>query len=141
MSSIVGQAFVLTVIVGVQHQDDFGHTNNIAYLQWLEKVAWAHSAYLGLDIEAYKRLSCGCVVRKHELNYSLPTYVGDELRLETWISANDGKLSTVRDYQIVRVGDNKTVFTGRTYFVTVDMTTGKPKRMPPEFITAYTPAS
>lgn len=34
----------------------------------------------------------------------------------------------------------KTVFTGRTNFVTVDMVTGKPKRMPAEFIEAYIPA-
>ncbi|MCC6373455.1 MAG: acyl-CoA thioesterase, partial [Moraxellaceae bacterium] len=82
-----------------------------------------------------------CVVRKHELNYCLPTYVGDELAVGTWISANDGKLSTVRDYQIIRMSDNKTVFTGQTYFVTVDMVTGKPKRMPVEFIAAYTPVT
>ena len=138
---LVSQPYILTLTVGSQHQDDFGHTNNIAYLQWLEKVAWAHSNHLGLDIDAYKRLNCGCVVRKHELNYAFPTYIGDELQVGTWISANDGKLSTVRDYQIVRVSDDKTVFTGRTYFVTVDMVTGKPKRMPTEFIMAYVPAS
>lgn len=127
--------------VTAQHQDQFGHTNNVAYLQWLEKVAWLHSAALNLDIAAYYRLGCGCVVRKHELNYCLPTYVGDELAVGTWISANDGKLSTVRDYQIIRMSDNKTVFTGQTYFVTVDMVTGKPKRMPAEFIAAYTPVT
>jgi acyl-CoA thioester hydrolase len=56
-----------------QHQDAFGHTNNVAYLEWLEKVAWAHSESLGLNIAAYYNLGCGCVVRKHELNYCLPT--------------------------------------------------------------------
>ena len=78
---LVSQPYILTVTVGSQHQDDFGHTNNIAYLQWLEKVAWAHSNHLGLDIDAYKRLNCGCVVRKHELNYAFPTYIGDELQV------------------------------------------------------------
>ena len=89
-------------------------------------------------LDALRKL--GCVVRKHELNYLLPTYLGDELHIATWISANDGKLSTVRDYQIIRQSDGKTVFTGRTNFVTVDMVTGKPKRMPAEFIEAYIPA-
>ena len=137
----VQPALIDYVQVTAQHQDQFGHTNNVAYLQWLEKVAWLHSAALDLDIAAYYRLGCGCVVRKHELNYCLPTYVGDELAVGTWISANDGKLSTVRDYQIIRMRDNKTVFTGQTYFVTVDMVTGKPKRMPVEFIAAYTPVT
>lgn len=138
---LVEQPFVISLTVGVQHQDDFGHTNNVAYLQWLEQVAWAHSNHLGLDIAAYQRLGCGCVVRKHELNYLLPTFQHDELMIGTWISANDGKLSTVRDYQIIRVADQKTVLTGRTYFVTVDMVTGKAKRMPAEFIAAYMPTS
>ena len=140
MQWLVSQPFIITVTVGSQHQDEFGHTNNIAYLKWLEQIAWAHSNYLGLTIDTYKRLGCGCVVRKHELNDLLPTYLGDELHIATWISANDGKLSTVRDYQIIRQSDGKTVFTGRTNFITVDMVTGKPKRMPVEFIEAYIPA-
>jgi acyl-CoA thioester hydrolase len=123
------------------HQDAFGHTNNVAYLEWLETAAWAHSEALGLNIAAYYDLGCGCVVRKHELNYCLPSYVGEELAIGTWISANDGKLSTTRDYQIIRLHDNKTILTGRTHFVTVDMQTGKAKRMPPEFIRAYVPVT
>ncbi len=141
MEWVVGKPYIVDVAVGEQHQDEFGHTNNVAYLQWLERAAWAHSNAMGLDIQTYKRLSCGCVVRKHELNYILPTYVQDQLLVGTWISANDGKLSTTRDYQVIRVSDGKTVLTGRTYFVTVDMITGKPKRMPPEFIQAYTPVT
>ncbi|PTQ90479.1 acyl-CoA thioesterase [Agitococcus lubricus] len=133
----VQPAYIHQVIVNSTHQDEFGHTNNVAYLQWLEQAAWGHSNALGLDIAAYYRLGCGCVVRKHELNYRLPTYAGDELQIGTWISANDGKLSTTRDYQIIRVADGKTVLTGQTQFVTVDMKTGKPKRMPDEFISAY----
>ena len=123
------------------HQDAFGHTNNVSYLEWLEKAAWSHSEALGLNIAAYYDLGCGCVVRKHELNYYLPSYVGEELAIGTWISANDGKLSTTRDYQIIRLHDNKTILTGRTHFVTVDMQTGKAKRMPPEFIRAYVPVT
>ena len=123
------------------HQDAFGHTNNVSYLEWLEKAAWSHSEALGLNIAAYYDLGCGCVVRKHELNYCLPSYVGEELAIGTWISANDGKLSTTRDYQIIRLHDNKTILTGRTHFVTVDMQTGKAKRMPPEFIRAYMPVT
>ena len=123
------------------HQDAFGHTNNVSYLEWLEKAAWSHSEALGLNIAAYYDLGCGCVVRKHELNYCLPSYVGEELAIGTWISANDGKLSTTRDYQIIRLHDNKTILTGRTHFVTVDMQTGKAKRMLPEFIRAYVPVT
>jgi len=132
-------AFSIEVCVGPEHQDEYHHTNNVVYLQWLEQAAWAHSVSLGLDIDAYRRLGVGCVVRRHELDYRLPTHAGDTLRIYTWISANDGKLSTTRDYRIERVSDGKVVLTGRTSFVTVDMVSGKPKRMPPEFVEAYRP--
>lgn len=141
MAWLVDTPFVMNVCVEPQHQDSFGHTNNVMYLQWLEQVAWQHSASLGLDIAAYYHLGCGCVVRKHELNYCLPSYVDDELAIGTWISVNDGKLSTVRSYQIIRLKDEKTILTAQTHFVTVDMKTGKPKRMPTEFIKAYMPVT
>ena len=136
----VNSPYIISLQVGLDHQDEYQHTNNVAYLQWLEKAAWAHSCHLGLDMATYQRLGVGCVVRKHELDYLLPTHTGDRLRIGTWISSNDGKLSTTREYQIVREQDGKTVLRGKTQFVTVDLLTGKPKRMPREFVEAYLPA-
>ncbi|RZU44983.1 acyl-CoA thioester hydrolase [Fluviicoccus keumensis] len=136
----VSSPHMIDIQVRPEHQDEYRHTNNVAYLQWLEQAAWSHSNALGLDIAAYYRLGVGCVVRKHELEYLLPTHTGDDLKVGTWISANDGKLSTTREYQVIRVRDGKTVLTGKTHFITVDMASGKPKRMPREFVEAYRPA-
>ena len=132
--------FVERVTVGPQDIDRFGHTNNVVYLGWLEKVAWAHSQHLGLDFADYERFGCGCVARRHELDYLAPTFAGDELLLATFIQENDGKLSMWRGYQIIRAGDGKTVLRGRTHWVCVDMKSGKPRRQPPEFLAAYRPA-
>lgn len=128
------------VVVQESDIDGFGHTNNVVYLGWLEKAAWAHSRSLGFSLEEYRRLGCGMVARKHELEYLLPTFAGEELLIGTWVSGNDGKLSSYRDYQIIRPSDGKTVLTGRTHWVSVDMVSGRPRRMPPEFIEGYRPA-
>ena len=133
--------FVQAVTVGREHIDDFGHTNNVVYLQWLERVAWAHSASLGLDMDGYRRLNTGCVARKHELEYLAPTFAGEELLLGTWVHENDNRLSMWRAYQIVRPQDGKTVLRGRTHWVCVDLKTGKPRRMPREFVEGYKPAT
>lgn len=125
------------VTVGPEHLDRFGHTNNVVYLQWLERVAWSHSNSLGLGFEDYERLNAGCVARKHELEYLAATFAGDELLLGTWVHENDGRLSMWRRYQIMRVGDGKTILRGQTHWVCIDMKTGKPKRQPPEFLAAY----
>lgn len=136
----VAAPFVERVAVGPEHLDRFGHTNNVVYLSWLEKVAWAHSVSLGLGFDAYERLGAGCVARRHELDYLAPTFAGDELLLGTWVHENDGRLSMWRAYQIVRAGDGRTVLRGRTHWVCVDLGSGRPRRMPPEFVAAYRPA-
>ena len=136
----VAEPFVQSVTVQPADIDDFGHTNNVVYLQWLERVAWAHSVSLGLGMDDYRRLGAGCVARKHELEYLAATFAGDELLAGTWIHENDGRLSMWRAYQIVRPKDGKTVLRGRTHWVCVDLKSGKPRRMPPEFVQAYQPA-
>lgn len=112
------------------------HTNNVVYLRWLEGIAWDHSRHLGLDEAAYERLGHGMVARRHELDYLLPTFLGEEIWLGTWIIRSD-KLSIRRAYQFVRPGEGQTVFRGRTLWVCVDIKEGRVRRMPPEFQSAY----
>jgi acyl-CoA thioester hydrolase len=133
--------FIERVRVLPEHIDQFGHTNNVIYLGWLEQVAWSHSQTLGLGFADYQRFGCGCVARRHELDYLAPTFAGDELLLATFIHENDGRLTMWRGYQIIRAGDGKTVLRGRTQWVCVDMKSGKPRRQPPEFVQAYRPAT
>ena len=133
----VKEPFTTCVVVTPEHIDEFGHTNNVNYLRWLEKTAWAHSEFLGLDMQRYRDLGAGCVARRHELDYLAATYAGDELTVATWVDENDFRLSMWRGYQIVRDSDHKVVMRGRTQFVCVNVVTGKPTRMPPEFVDAY----
>ncbi|MDP2229253.1 MAG: thioesterase family protein [Moraxellaceae bacterium] len=127
---------LLPVRVEKSHIDIMQHTNNVVYLQWLEAAAWDHSRHLGLDEAAYQRLGHGMVARRHELDYLLPTFLGDDILLATWIMASD-RLSIRRAYQFVRPADGQTVFRGRTQWVCVDIKEGRVRRMPAEFQAAY----
>jgi acyl-CoA thioester hydrolase len=69
----VPEPFIQSLTVDADHLDEFGHVNNVVYLQWAESVAWAHSAALGLGMADYQRLGAGCVVRRHELDYLAAT--------------------------------------------------------------------
>lgn len=137
----VAAPFTERVTVAAEHLDQFAHTNNVQYLRWLEQVAWAHSISLGLGFDSYERLGAGCVARRHELDYLAPTFAGDELMLGTWIHECDAKFTMWRAYQIIRAQDGKTVMRGRTQWVCVDLKTGRPKRMPAEFVSAYKPVN
>ncbi|HUS24840.1 MAG TPA: acyl-CoA thioesterase [Candidatus Binatia bacterium] len=137
MSWDVDAPFTQDVTVQPGDADEFGHTNNVVYLGWLEKVAWAHSIALGLSMDDYRRLGCGCVVRRHELEYLLPTFAGERLSLGTWIAECDAKFTMWRHYQILRPADGKTVLRGRTQWVSIDLASGRLRRMPPEFVATY----
>lgn len=127
---------IVRMTVQAEHLDEFRHTNNVVYLKWLEKLAWEHSRELGLDWADYERLGYGMVARRHELDYLLPTFLGEEIWLATWILYTD-KLVIRRAYQFLRPADGQTVFRGRTRWVCVDLKEGKVRRMPPEFQAAY----
>lgn len=132
--------YVQILVVGPEHLDAFGHTNNVVYLSWLQDVAWAHSTALGFGMADYQRVGAGCVARRHELDYLAATHPGDVLHVATWVAENTGKLDMWRAYQIIRERDRKTVLRGRTQWICIDMKSGRPKRQPPEFIAAYVPA-
>lgn len=119
------------------HIDHYQHVNNVAYLTQLEKLAWAHSNALGLHFSDYQSLNRGMVIKRHELNYHLPTYLGDSLYCATWIVHCDSKLTLKRQFQFICPKRMKTVFDAVTTFVCVSLDTGAPKRMPAQFTEAY----
>jgi acyl-CoA thioester hydrolase len=119
--------------------DGLNHTNNAVYVRWCEQIGWAHSTTLGLALEDYQRLDRAMAIRRGEYDYLLPTLLGEELLLATWLVAGDGKLTMERRFQLVRLSDQSTVLRGRWDLVCIEMSSGRARRMPPAFIEAYMP--
>lgn len=120
--------------------DGLNHTNNAVYLQWCETTAWAHSEALGLGLADYRRLDRAMAIHRGEYDYLLPTQVGDELVLGTWLSPGDGKVKMERRFQLIRSRDGATVLRGRWVLVCIELASGRARRMPPEFLAAYVAA-
>ena len=116
--------------------DGLNHTNNAVYLQWCEATAWAHSEALGLGLADYHRLDRAMAIRRGEYDYLRPTTLGDDLLL-----AGDGKLQMNRIFQLIRPSDGATVLRGRWALVCIELSSGKARRMPAEFLAAYLPAA
>lgn len=119
--------------------DGLNHTNNAVYVQWCEKIGWAHSQALGLSLADYQRLDRAMAIRRGEYDYLLPTVLQDELTLGTWILASDGKLTMERRFQLVRNRDQVTVLRGRWDLVCIELSSGRARRMPSEFCQVYLP--
>lgn len=129
--------FTLDVTVQDEDIDGLNHTNNTVYVKWCEAAGWQHSCSLGLDLESYRTLDRAMAIRKAEYEYIFPALLGETLRIGTWITEFDGKLSMRRNFQIVRLRDNVTLLRGAWTVVCIEMSSGKPKRVPAEFRDGY----
>ncbi|APC71959.1 TPA: acyl-CoA thioesterase [Pseudomonas aeruginosa] len=129
--------FVIDLRVLAEDIDGLGHANNAVYVSWLERCAWRHSQRLGLDLAEYLRLDRAMAVLRHEIDYLAAAYEGDELQLATWIVESDQRLRMNRRFQLVRPADGATLLRAQTTFVCIELSSGKPKRMPAEFIDGY----
>ena len=116
--------------------DEQGHISNVAYVRWIQEVAMAHSSARGFEPDAYRALGAVFVVRRHEVDYLRPAYAGDELELSTrvlwWRAAQ-----CERETRIIRLRDQALIAQGRTVWVYVSTTSGKPRRIPKELEAAF----
>ena len=129
--------FTLPALPQAKDIDGLNHTNNAVCVQWCEKTAWAHSESLGLSLADYQRLDRAMAIRHSEYDYLLPTTLGEELTLGTWLRASDGKLTLERRFQLVRSADQVTVLRGRWNLVCIELSSGRARRMPEEFCRVY----
>lgn len=131
---------VLRTVVRAEDMDALNHTNNTVYVKWCERVAWSHSVALGLDLDRYRALDRAMVITHSEYDYLRPSREGDEVAVGTWIVAWDRRFTMRRSFQILRIDDGATLLRGGMRFACVELSTGRPRRLPPEFIAGYGPA-
>jgi acyl-CoA thioester hydrolase len=129
--------FVIEIKVVADDIDGLGHANNAVYVSWLERCAWRHSQNLGLDLAEYRRLDRAMAVLRHEIDYLAAAYEDQELQMATWIVESDHRLKMDRRFQLVRPEDGATLLRAKTTFVCIELSSGKPKRMPEEFVEGY----
>jgi len=116
--------------------DQFGHVNNVNYLNYLEEAATQASASVGYPMEWYWEHGYIWLVRKWSIRYFQPAVYGDELEVQTWVS-DVRRVRSNREYLITRVKDGEKVARARTDWVYVNAETRQPARIPPEFNMAF----
>ena len=137
MSWDLPDPFVIDIRVEASAIDEYGHANNAEYLRWVERVSWAHSERLGLDLARYRALDRAMAVHRHELDYLAPAFEGDRLRLATWIVGCDGRLTLTRRFQLLRPDDGRTLLRAKTRFACIELSSGRPRRLPAEYLAIY----
>jgi acyl-CoA thioester hydrolase len=116
--------------------DPAGHVNNAQYLTFLETAGVEAVNAFGWPMTRMAEYGFGVVARRYRIEYKQQAMMGDELEITTYIA--DAKRATaVRHYTIKRRKDDALIARAYAVWVWVDLTTGKPIRVPPDFMAAF----
>ena len=130
-------AHVIELAVQSDDIDAYDHVNNAVYLSWFDRVAWSHSAALGIPLEQCLALRRGMAALRTEIDYVLAAVNGDVVQVGTWIARSDMRLRCERRFQVRRVADGRTLARAVTEYVCINLDSGRAARMPAAFTRAY----
>jgi acyl-CoA thioester hydrolase len=120
--------FHYEIVVSDGDIDILGHASNITFVRWIQDTALAHSAAVGLDVDAYKQLGAVFVVVRHEIDYVRPALRGDVISARTWVS-NVMAAKCLRATELVRKADGQMLAKGQTTWGFIEIASGRPKRI------------
>jgi len=129
--------FILPVSVQAEDIDSYQHVNNSVYVRWLDECARENSKASGIDPDTASELGYGMAVRDSHITYLAAAYLDDELLVGNWMTKHDGRLRATRQFQIIRPSDDTTVLRATLDYVCINISTGKPSKMPTLFREQY----
>jgi acyl-CoA thioester hydrolase len=118
------------LIVPAEAVDRNRHVNNVAYVQWMQDAALAHSAATGCT-RMTEALGATWVARMHRIEYLSPAFASQAIMVLTWV-VDFRKVRSLRRYRFIRLADQKHLAEGETDWVLVDASTGRPRAIPLE---------
>jgi acyl-CoA thioester hydrolase len=117
--------------------DGLGHVNNAVWVGFVVRLAQAHAASLGFDLQRTRALGGHWIVRRHEIDYHASAVEGDALLEETWVARMRGARS-LRRARFRRESDGALLLSSTTQWAWVDPVTQRPRRIHPEILAAFT---
>jgi acyl-CoA thioester hydrolase len=125
--------FSFTFTVPKSAIDEYGHVNNVIYVQWMQDAATGHPQ----AVPEYRQPeNTGWFAREHRIEYLTPAFEGDEIEVRTWIS-DMKRVRAQRKYEFIRKGDGKVIAKGETQWVFVELSTGRPVPIPAEMLDLF----
>ena len=103
--------------------DAQGHVNNVAYLRWIQDVAVAHWLRAAT---AEMQARFAWVVIRHEIDYKMQAFEGDEIIAVTWV----GEWTRVRCERFTEIRREANILVqSRTLWCMLDRATSRPARI------------
>ena len=130
------EPFFIELVVEADAIDEYDHTNNAVYLQWLDRVAWEHAVSVGAGPDVHVELRRGMAAQRTELRYLAPALLGDRILVANWI-VQASAVRASRRFQIIRPSDGATLMRALSMYACIDLDSGRPRRMPPQYADRY----
>ncbi len=130
--------FIMRRTVEWRDLDPVQHVNNANYMAYLEECGVAVAAAHGWPMTRMMEAGFGIVARQYRIEYRQPALLGDEVEIATWIS-DVKRASAVRHYTLTRPRDGALLVRARVLWVWVDLATGRPIRIPADFMADFKP--
>jgi acyl-CoA thioester hydrolase len=118
--------------------DPAQHVNNANYLAYIEECNVAAAAAYGWPLARIMAEGVGIVARRYRIEYREPAVMDDELEVTSYL-ADVKRATAVRHNEIRRVVDGALLARAYALWVFVDLATGKPMRVPGDFIESFRP--
>jgi len=118
----MAEVFELAISVKPDDIDELGHVNNVSYVRWVQEVAVAHWRSAAPAEDQAKLL---WVVVRHEIDYKLAAFLGDEILARTWVGGAT-RITFERHTELVRSSDGSLLAKARTLWCPIDARSGKP---------------
>ncbi len=113
--------------------DSMRHINNAVYMSYALESGFQAVAAFGWSLERMLQTGFAIVIRRCQIQYLRPGLLDDELEIATWVSGVRRSMAT-RHYTIHRISDGSLLSQVNMFSVWVDFKTGKPIRVPKQFL-------
>ncbi len=120
--------FTEEITVGEEHLDYNRHVNNIEFIKWAQHVSGAHWDAVATD---EMKQQYQWVIRHNEIDYFRQVYLGDQLKITTWIESSV-KATSVRVIEIFNQTRNARAAKSVIHWYLLSAETGKPMRISEE---------
>jgi acyl-CoA thioester hydrolase len=131
VGTVSGATYTSTITVGAEHLDDQGHVNNAVYVRWIQEIAAEHwySRHPKTDVDATY-----WVVLEHHIQYKQQSYLGDSLKVETYIEDPEGiRLPRIVDF----FKEDQLIVKARTLWCLIDAVTHRPSRINNDMLVGF----
>ena len=130
---VPAETYTQRLTVKQEDLDDLNHVNNVIYVQWIQDIAKEH-----WEVRATEQLKKDFiwVVIRHEIDYKMQAFLGDEILIETYV----GETTFVTSERFVNIKNattGKLLVAAKSMWCLLDANSKRPTKITEDLRTVF----